>query len=123
MKKFFARLTRPVPFLAVALSGLVSVLIDPVGGRLFGLFPGILLFWNLSFYLLDALVRRLKGPEAVRDNLIELNVDDVVYGRLQEMAAMTGLPVSEFCCCVLQTLEPDELAASYVGLYEEVDHG
>lgn len=121
MKKLIARLTRPVPFLAVALSGLVSVLIDPVGGRLFGLFPGILLFCNLCFYLLDALVRRLKGPEAVRDNLIELNVDDVVYGRLQEMAAMTGLSVSEFCRCVLQALEPDEMAAAEP--FEEVHHG
>lgn len=121
MKKFFVRLTRPVPFLAVALSGLASVLIDPVGGRLFGLFPGILLFYNLSFYLLDAILKRLNGPESVRDNRIELEVDDVVYGRLQEMAAMTGLSVSEFCCCVLQALEPDDLAAAEP--FEEVHHG
>lgn len=123
MKKLFARLTRPVPFLTVALSGLASVLIDPVGGCFLGLFPGIVLFCNLVFYLLDAVLRRLGGPVAVRDNLIQVYVDDPTYDRLHQMADACGIPLDTFCRICLECLDPMELDAVKAAHEWEADHG
>lgn len=123
MKKFLRRLARPFSLQVLAAGMLAALVVHrDYFFPLAVLLGAHLLVESVAFFT-DSLIKRRKGPEAVKDNLIELYVDDVVYGRLQEMAAITGLSVSEFCCCVLGTLDVGELCASYVELHEEVDHG
>lgn len=87
---------------------------------LFSLFFVLFLWFGQFLASLFILIKkRRKGVAAVRDNWIMVYVDDVVYDRLHQMADMAGCSVPYFCNCVLQCVEPDELAAAAAELHEE----
>lgn len=77
---------------------------------------------SLGKWLSDLFVKRREGPEAVKDNLIQVYVDDVVYGRLQEMADEHDISLADFCGICLEAVDPDVLAAAVAELDEEADH-
>ena len=77
------------------------------------------LSWSLGKWLSNLFVKRREGPEAVKDNLIQVYVDDEVYDRLQQMASMMDVSVSVFIDAVFETLDPDEMAAARSELFKE----
>lgn len=124
MKKFLKRISRPLPFATLALSALAACLVSWDYG--FSLVVVLCAHLLVAFcdFLTDSLTRLRKGPDAVRDNLIELHVDDVVYDRLHQMADECHMPFDIFCRICLERVDPSEdLELVKLSYQWEVDHG
>ena len=81
-----------------------------------GVAAGLLVFWIVHIWvaLLDvclyAFLKRKKGPDAVKDNVLILSVDDILYVRLSLMAAEYDMGLNQFCVSVLDSVSPFDLS-------------
>lgn len=124
MKKFFIRLTRPLPFVVLAASTLAVLLVQRDYFFPLAVVLGAHLLVETVDFFTDSQIKRRKGPDAVRDNLLEVYVDDVVYDRLHQMAVECDIPFGTFCRICLERVDPSEDLELVKASYQwEVHHG
>ena len=121
MKKFLRRISRPLPFVVLAASTFAALFVERDYFLPLAVVLGAHLLIEAVDFFFESQLKRRKGPEAVKDNLIEVYVDDATFDRVDQIAEMVGLSVPVFCSCVLQALELDDFAD--FKLDEEDDHG
>ena len=110
MKKFLRRLARPLPFVVLAASSFAALFIDRDYFLPLAVVLGAHLLIEAVDFFFESQLKRRKGPEAVKDNLIEVYVDDATFVCVEQMADIVGLSVPVFCSCALQALELDDFA-------------
>lgn len=124
MKKFLRRLTRPLPFVVLVASTLVALLVQRDYFLSLAVVLGAHLLVETVDFFTDSQIKRRKGPDAVRDNLLEVYVDDVVYDRLHQMADECDIPFGIFCRICLERVDPSEDLELVKASYQwEVHHG
>lgn len=81
----------------------------------FGLISGYLLFAFVSLvgcfadWLVNFFSKRRNGVESVKDNLIQVYVDDCTYDRLLQIIEDHNVTLPEFCAMVLECVDLEDL--------------
>lgn len=92
-----------------------------------GVAAGFFIFWLVHIWcaLLDVcsrvFLKRKKGPDAVKDNVLIISVDDVLYDRLSLMAAEYDVRLNHFCVSVLDSISPIDLSDAMSRVCDEED--
>lgn len=124
MKKYLRRIARPLPFVVLVASTLAALFIQRDYFLPLAVVLGAHLLVETVDFFTDSQIKRRKGPDAVRDNMIELYVDDVVYERLHQMADECDMPFGTFCRICLERVDPSEDLELVKTSYQwEVNHG
>lgn len=68
---------------------------------------------NFILWLFDFFKKRRKGSDSVKDNLIQVFVDDATYDRLHLIIDGHNVSLPKFCSMVLECVDPVELEAAF----------
>lgn len=73
----------------------------------------VLVLVNFILWIFDFFKKRRKGSDSVKDNLIQVFVDDATYDRLHLIIDGHNVSLPKFCSMVLECVDPVELEAAF----------